>query len=35
MRKSIGFLPTLALGLAGAIVSIGPGRAAAVTYWKR
>jgi hypothetical protein len=32
MRKSIGFLPTLALGLAGAIVSIGPGRAAAVTY---
>ena len=32
MRKSIGFLPTLVLRLAGAIVSIGPGRAAAVTY---
>ena len=32
MRKSIGFLPTLVLGLASAIVSIGPGRAAAVTY---
>jgi PEP-CTERM motif len=32
MRKSIGFLPTLVLGLASAIVSIGPGRAAAITY---
>jgi PEP-CTERM motif-containing protein len=32
MRKSIGFLPALALGLAGAIVSIGPGRAAVITY---
>jgi hypothetical protein len=32
VRKSIGFLPTLVLGLASAIVSIGPGRAAAITY---
>ena len=32
MRKSIGFLPTLVLGLASTIVSIGPGRAAAITY---
>ena len=32
MHKSIGFLPTLVLGLASAIASTGPGRAAAVTY---
>jgi hypothetical protein len=32
MRKSIAVLPTLVLGLASAIVSIGPGRAAAITY---
>jgi len=31
-KKSIGFLPTLVLGLATAIVSIGPVRAAPVTY---
>ena len=32
MRKSIGFLPTLALGLASAILSIGLGRATVITY---
>jgi hypothetical protein len=32
MRKPTGFLPTLVLGLASAIISIGPARAAPVTY---
>jgi PEP-CTERM motif len=32
MRKPMAFLPTLVLGLASAIVSIGPGRAAPITY---
>jgi PEP-CTERM motif len=32
MRKPIGFLPTLVLGLASAIVAIGPVLAAPVTY---